>query len=213
MRRIRVAVLFAENGNIEAARRHLARGARREFPRKLCVSTAPRRGCSRASRAIDEADGGLLMHRSRSSPEIRIFSTRAGMLAVKLDRLDILERDMRGHPGRANRTTQTPSTPWGIPSPIVPIDMKKPMRLSSAHSSSSLKITTSSIPWGGFFTGLGRHRQALVQLRRAMSINPDPEIAAHTRRGALGAGEQGRGARSVEHCARVGAGTTSGCST
>ena len=26
---------------------------------------------------------------------------------------------------------------------------------------------------------LGRHREALVQLRRAMSIRPDPEIAAH----------------------------------
>ena len=101
-----------------------------------------------------------------------------GMLADKLDRLDIVERDMREIISRepdnadalnalgytlADRTDRYEEA-YALIKRAIELKPDEPYIVDSM---------------GWVLYRMGRHQEALEQLRRAMSINPDPEIAAH----------------------------------
>ena len=173
---IRVAVLLAEGGDLESARRHLhgLRGANlRETVR------------------IRRAEGELLARTGRYEEAMAVYDASLedlpgnsdllyarGMLAEQMGRLDILERDMREIIARepdnadalnalgytlADRTDRYEEA-YAL--------IKRALELKPDNH-----YIVDSMGW--VLHRLGRHREALVQLRRAMSIRPDPEIAAH----------------------------------
>ena len=173
---IRVAVLLAEGGDLESARRHLhgLRGADlRETVR------------------IHRAEGELLARAGRYEEAMAVYDASLedlpgnsdllyarGMLAEQMGRLDILERDMREIIARepdnadalnalgytlADRTDRYEEA-YAL--------IKRALELKPDNH-----YIVDSMGW--VLHRLGRHREALVQLRRAMSIRPDPEIAAH----------------------------------
>ena len=173
---IRVAVLLADSGNVEAARRHL-HGVRSET-----VQEAVR---------IYSAEAGLLTRFARYDEAMDVYDTSLkefpghsdllyarGMLAAKMDRLDIVERDMRAiiarEPDNADALNALGFTL---------ADRTDRFEEAYALIKRAIEIKpddhyiADSLGW--VLHRMGRHREALVQLRRAMSINPDPEIAAH----------------------------------
>ena len=173
---IRVAVLLADGGDVEAARRHL-HGVRSES-----VQDAVR---------IYSAEAGLLTRVARYDEAMDVYDTALeafpgnsdllyarGMLAVKMDRLDILERDMRAiisrEPDNADALNALGYTL---------ADRTERYQEAYALIKRAIELKpddhyiVDSLGW--VLHRMGRHQEALVQLRRAMSINPDPEIAAH----------------------------------
>ena len=173
---IRVAVLLADGGEVEAARRHL-HGVRSETTQEAV--------------RIYSAEAGLLARFARYDEAMEVYDASLeefpgnpdllyarGMLAAKMDRLDILERDMRAiiarEPDNADALNALGYTL-----------ADRTDRLEEAYALIKRAIElkpddhyiVDSLGW--VLHRMGRHREALVQLRRAMSINPDPEIAAH----------------------------------
>ena len=173
---IRVAALLADSGEVEAARRHL-HGIRSETTQEAV--------------RIYSAEAGLLARFARYDEAMEIYDTSLeefpgnpdllyarGMLAARMDRLDVLERDMRAiiarEPDNADALNALGYTL-----------ADRTDRLEEAYALIKRAIELKpddhyiidSLGW--VLHRLGRHREALVQLRRAMSINPDPEIAAH----------------------------------
>ena len=173
---IRVAVLLADGGEVEAARRHL-HGVRSETTQEAV--------------RIYSAEAGLLARFARYDEAMEVYDASLeefpgnpdllyarGMLAAKMDRLDVLERDMRAiiarEPDNADALNALGYTL-----------ADRTDRLEEAYALIKRAIElkpddhyiVDSLGW--VLHRMGRHREALVQLRRAMSINPDPEIAAH----------------------------------
>ena len=173
---IRVAVLLAESGGLEVARRHL------HAVRSESVQETVR---------IYSAEAGLLTRAERYHEAMAVYDAALeelsgnsdllyarGMLAVKMDRLDLLERDMRDiisrEPDNADALNALGYTL-----------ADRTDRYEEAYALIKRAIDLKpddhyiidSLGW--VLHRMGRHEEALVQLRRAMSINPDPEIAAH----------------------------------
>ena len=173
---IRIGVLLADGGDVDAARRHL-HGVRSESTQDAV--------------RIYSAEAGLLARVARYEEAMEVYDAALedfpgnsdllysrGMLAVKMDRLDILERDMRAiierEPDHAEALNALGYTL-----------ADRTDRLEEAHALIKRAIElkpddhyiVDSLGW--VLHRMGRHREALAQLRRAMSINPDPEIAAH----------------------------------
>ena len=173
---IRIGVLLADGGDVDAARRHL-HGVRSESTRDAV--------------RIYSAEAGLLARVARYEEAMEVYDASLeefpgnsdllysrGMLAVKMDRLDILERDMRAiierEPDHAEALNALGYTL-----------ADRTDRFEEAYALIKRAIElkpddhyiVDSLGW--VLHRMGRHREALVQLRRAMSINPDPEIAAH----------------------------------
>ena len=173
---IRVAVLLADSGEVEAARRHL-HGVRSQTTQEAV--------------RIYSAEAGLLARFARYDEAMEVYDASLeefpgntdllyarGMLAAKMDRLGILERDMRAiiarEPDNADALNALGYTL-----------ADRTDRLEEAYALIKRAIELKpddhyiidSLGW--VLHRMGRHREALVQLRRAMSINPDPEIAAH----------------------------------
>ena len=173
---IRAAVLLAESGDLEAARRHLH---------------GVRTGSTQERVRIHSAEAGLLTRAERYGEAMAVYDAALrelpgnsdllyarGMLGVQMDRLDLLERDMRDIISRepdnadalnalgytlADRTDRYEEA-------YALIERAIALKPDSHYIIDSL---------GWVLHRMGRHEDALVQLRRAMSINPDPEIAAH----------------------------------
>ena len=173
---IRVAVLLAENGDLESARRHL-HGVRSENTEETV--------------RIYRTEAGLLARDGRYQEAMTVYDASLeevpgnsdllysrGMLADKLDRLDIVERDMREIISRepdnadalnalgytlADRTDRYEEA-YALIKRAIELKPDEPYIVDSM---------------GWVLYRMGRHQEALEQLRRAMSINPDPEIAAH----------------------------------
>ena len=173
---IRVAVLLAEGGDLESARGHLhgLRGANlRETVR------------------IHRAEGELLARAGRHEEAMAVYDASLealpgnsdllyarGMLAERMGRLDILERDMREiiarEPDNADALNALGYT-------LADRTDRYEEAYALIQRALELKPDNHYIvdSMGWVLHRLGRHREALVQLRRAMSISPDPEIAAH----------------------------------
>ena len=173
---IRAAVLYAETGDVEAARRHL-HGVRSENTQEAV--------------RIYSAEAGLLTRVARYDEAMAVYDASLeefpgnsdllyarGMLAVRMDRLDLLERDMRDilsrEPDNADALNALGYTL---------ADRTDRYEEAYALIKRAIEIKpddhyiVDSLGW--VLHRMGRHEKALVHLRRAMSINPDPEIAAH----------------------------------
>ena len=173
---IRVAVLYAESGDVEAARRHL-HGVRSESTREAVRLRSAEAGLLARAARYDEAmsvyDAALDMFPGHTD-----LLYGRGMLAEKMDRLDILERDMRAiierEPDNADALNALGYT-----------FADRTDRYAEAYALIKRAIELrpddhyiiDSLGW--VLHRMGRHQEALVHLRRAMSIEPDPEIAAH----------------------------------
>ena len=173
---IRVAVLLAEGGDVEAARRHL-HGVRSES-----VQEAVR---------IYSAEAGLLARVARYEEAMEVFDTSLeafpgnsdllyarGMLAVKMDRLDVLERDMRAIISREpDNADALNALGYTLADRTDRHEEAYALIRRAIELQPDDHYIVDSLGW--VLHRMGRHQEALVQLRRAMSINPDPEIAAH----------------------------------
>ncbi len=173
---IGIGVLLADGGDVEAARSHL-HGVRSETTQDAV--------------RIYSAEAGLLARAARYDEAMEVYDASLeelpgnpdllyarGMLAVKMDRLDILERDMRAiierEPDNAEALNALGYTL-----------ADRTDRYEEAYALIKRAIElrpddhyiVDSLGW--VLHRMGRHREALVQLRRAMSLKPDPEIAAH----------------------------------
>ena len=173
---IRVAVLFAENGDVEAARRHL-HGVRSEDSQEAVRIYSTEAGLLARVARYDEAMAVYDASLEEFPGNTDLLYAR-GMLAVKLDRLDILERDMRAI---ISREPDNADALNGLGYTLADRTDRYEEAYALIKRAFELKpedhYIVDSLGW--VLHRMGRHQEALVQLRRAMSINPDPEIAAH----------------------------------
>ena len=173
---IRVAMLLADSGEIEAARRHL-HGMRSETTQEAVRVYSAEAGLltrfARYDEAMDVYDASL-----EEFPGNTDLLYARGMLAAKMDRLDILERDMRAiiarEPDNADALNALGYTLADLTDRYEEAYalIKRAIELKPGD-----QYIVDSLGW--VLHRMGRHREALVELRRAMSMNPDPEIAAH----------------------------------
>ena len=173
---IRAAVLLAESGDLEAARRHL-HGVRSENTRETV--------------RIYSAEAGLLTRAERYDEAMAVYDASLdefpgnsdllyarGMLAVRMDRLDILERDMRAIISREpDNADALNALGYTLADRTDRYEEAYALIKRAIELKPDDHYIVDSLGW--ILHRMGRHREALVQLRRAMSLNPDPEIAAH----------------------------------
>ena len=173
---IRVAVLYAQSGDLAAARRHL-HGVRSEN--------------SQEAVRIYRAEAGLLTRAERYEEAMAVFDASLeefpgnpdllysrGMLAERMDRLDIVERDMReiisqdpDHADALNALGYTLADRTDRYEEAYEL-IKRAIELKPDEA-----YIVDSMGW--VLYRLGRYEEALEQLQRAMALDPDPEIAAH----------------------------------
>ena len=173
---IRVAVLLAESGDVESARRHLhgLHGANGQESMRLYRAEAEL--LARVER-YDEAMAVYDASLKEFPGNVDMLYAR-GMLAERMDRLDILERDMREILSRQPDNAEALNALG-----YTLADRTDRYEEAYALIKRALELKpddhyiVDSMGW--ILHRLGRHREALEQLRRAMSIRPDPEIAAH----------------------------------
>ena len=173
---IRAAVLYAETGDVEAARRHL-HGIRSESTREAV--------------RIYSAEAGLLTRVARYDDAMAVYDAALeelpgnsdllyarGMLAVEMDRLDILERDMRDILSREpDNADALNALGYTLADRTDRYEEAYALIKRAIELKPDDHYIVDSLGW--VLHRMGRHEEALVQLRRAMSLNPDPEIAAH----------------------------------
>ena len=173
---IRVAVLYAQRGDLAAARRHL------HGVRSVNSQEAVR---------IYRAEAGLLTRAERYEDAMAVFDASLeefpgnpdllysrGMLAERMDRLDIVERDMReiisrdpDHADALNALGYTLADRTDRYEEAYEL-IKRAIELKPDEA-----YIVDSLGW--VLYRLGRYEEALEQLQRAMALDPDPEIAAH----------------------------------
>ena len=173
---IRVAVLFAEGGDLEAARRHL-HGMRSENTGETVRIYSAEAGLLTRAERFDEAmavyDASLAEFPGNSN----LLYAR-GMLAVEMDRLDLLERDMRDILSREpDNADALNALGYTLADRTDRYDEAYELIKRAVELKPADHYIVDSLGW--VLHRMGRHEEALVQLRRAMSLNPDPEIAAH----------------------------------
>ena len=173
---IRAAVLLAESGDLEAARRHLH---------------GVRTGSDQERVRIHSAEAGLLTRAERYDEAMAVYDAALrelpgssdllyarGMLAVKMDRLDLLERDMRDIISREpDNADALNALGYTLADRTDRYEEAYALIKRAIELKPDDHYIIDSLGW--VLHRMGRHEEALVQLRRAMSINPDPEIAAH----------------------------------
>ena len=173
---IRIAVLLAERGELDAARRHL-HGIRSENTQEAM--------------RIDHAEAGLLTRAARYDEAMAVYDASLeefpgnsdllyarGMLAVKMDRLDLLERDMRAIISREpDNADALNALGYTLADRTDRYEEAYALIKRAIELKPDDHYIVDSLGW--VLHRMGRHQEALTQLRRAMSLNPDPEIAAH----------------------------------
>ena len=173
---LKAAVLLAERGDLESARRHLhrLRGADIDELMRIYLTEAELLvDAGRPDDAMAVYDASIEELFAHSD----LLFARA-MLAEKIGRLDIFERDMRDILSREPNNADALNT-------LGYVLADRTDRYKEAYEfirrAFDLKPNTHYIvdSMGWILHRMGRHREALDQLRRAMSIFPDPEIAAH----------------------------------
>ena len=173
---IRVAVLLADNGDVDAARRHL-HGVRSETAQEAVRIYSAEAGLlarvARYDEAMDVYDASL-----EAFPGNSDLLYARGMLAVRMDRLDILERDMRAIISREpDNADALNALGYTLADRTDRYEEAYALIKRAIELKPDDHYIVDSLGW--ILHRMGRHQEALVQLRRAMSINPDPEIAAH----------------------------------
>ena len=173
---IRVAVLLAEDGDLDAAQRHL-HGLHSENTQETV--------------RIYRAEAGLLARVERYEEAMAVFDASLlelpgnsdllysrGMLAEKMDRLDIVERDMRAIIAREpDNADALNALGYTLADRTDRYEEAYALILRAIELKPDEPYIVDSLGW--VLYRMGRHQEALEHLRRAMSIEPDPEIAAH----------------------------------
>ena len=173
---IRVAILLAERGEVESARRHLQGLYNANGQESIRIYRAEAELLARAER-YDDAMAVYDASLEEFPGNFDLLYAR-GMLAERMDRLDVLERDMR------EILLHDPDSAEALNALGYTL-ADRTDRHEEAHAlikrAFELKpddhYIVDSMGWVLF--RMGRHREALELLRRAMSIRSDPEIAAH----------------------------------
>lgn len=172
---IRIGLLMAKMGDIDAARNHL--------------KTVRANGTQQQTTVI-QAEGELLIENKHYDEAMAVFDAALqrgynadllysrAMLAEKMGHIDILEQDLREildkEPDHAQALNALGYT-------LTDRTDRHQEALALIQHALSLNpndfFTLDSMGW--VLYRLGRHDEAIDYLRRAMSIRPDPEIAAH----------------------------------
>ena len=172
---VRLAMLLARQGRVDAARDHLH-------------SIRPQTG--QQAQIMIQAEGDLLIQAQRYEEALEVYTKALGdrydadllyaraMLAEKLDRLDILETDLRAileqepdHAQALNALGYTLADATDRHEEAYDL-IKKALELRPADF-----YILDSMGW--VLYRLGRLDEAIEYLRKALSIRQDPEIAAH----------------------------------
>ena len=173
---IRVAILLAETGDLDTARRHL--------------HGVPTLNTQERVRVL-LAEGGLLMRAERYEDAMSVYDQSLedlpgntellyarGMLAERMDRLDLLERDMREIISRQPDNAEALNAlGYTLADRTDRYEEAYELIVRAIELKPDDHYIVDSLGW--VLYRLGRHEEALEHLRRAMSITPDPEIAAH----------------------------------
>jgi len=173
---IRVAVLMVEQGDVDAAREHLQALPRRNAEEAIRVYRAEAEILTREDR-LEEALAVYDLALTEYPENSELLYARA-MLAEKLDRIELLERDLRRilerEPDNADALNALGYTL-----------ADRTDRLEEAYDliekALALKPDNYYIidSMGWVLYRMGRHEEAIDHLERALEINHDPEIAAH----------------------------------
>ena len=173
---IRVAVILAELGDINEARVHLHSVIRRSPQQDIRVYRAEAEILAKIDR-LDDAMGVYDQALEEHVDDTDLLYARA-MLAEKLDRLDVLESDLRRILARepdnadalnalgftlADRTDR-------LDEAIALIERAIALKPDDFYIIDSM---------GWVLYRVGRHREALEHLQRAYELSDDPEVAAH----------------------------------
>ena len=173
---LRVAVLLAERENLDAARRYL-HGLHSENTQETV--------------RIYRTEAGLLTQVERYEEAMAVFDASLrelpgnsdllysrGMLAEKMDRLDLVERDMRAIIAReSDHADALNALGYILADRTDRYEEAYALILRAIEIKPDEPYIIDSLAW--VLYRMGRHHEALEHLRRAMSIEPDPEIAAH----------------------------------
>ncbi len=173
---IRVAVILAKQGAIEQARDHLHALPRQNAQQDIRIFRAEAEilaNSDRLEEAMDVYDRALVDYGSHTD----LLYARA-MLAEKLDRLDVLESDLRtileNEPDNADALNALGFTL---------ADRTDRYEEALELISRALELRPDDFyildSMGWVMYRIGRYREALEYLRRALSLSEDPEVAAH----------------------------------
>ena len=173
---IGIVLLLADGGDVDAARRHLhgiRAGSARDAVRIYSVEAGLLARFARYDEAMEVYDASL-----EDFPGHSDLLYARGMLAAKMDRLDILEQDMRAilevEPDNAEALN---ALGYSLADKTDRYEEAYALITRAIELRPDDHYIIDSLGW--VLHRMGRHREAVVQLRRALSINPDPEIAAH----------------------------------
>lgn len=173
---IRIAVVMSKRGEIEAARRQLyripARNARLQT-RLLMVEAEILSRAKRYKDAMAVLDHGLKRHPGH----LDLLYARA-LLAEKMNRLDITERDLRKILEKKPDDVQALNA---LGYTLADRNQRLPEALGYIRKAYRLSPNEPAVidSLGWVYYRLNQPRKALDYLRRAYRLEPDPEIAAH----------------------------------
>jgi len=173
---VRAAVLMAENGDVAAARRHLhaLRGRNRSESVRIYRAEAEilaRREMLEEAKSVYDAaleefphDSGLLYARA--------------MLSVRMDRIDLVEADLRDILGREpDNADALNALGYTLADRTDRYQEAYELIKRAYELKPDDHYVVDSMGW--VLYRLGRLDEAIKHLRRAFEIQPDPEVAAH----------------------------------
>ena len=173
---IRSAVLLAEKGEVERARAHLhgLRGKNnREVVRIFRAEAEILTRRDDLAGAMEVYDGAL-----REFPQDTDLLYARAMLAEKLDQVELVERDLNDILSREpNNADALNALGYTLADRTDRIEEAYELVKRAYDLKPDDHYIVDSMGW--VLYRLGRHFEALKHLRRAMELNPDPEIAAH----------------------------------
>ncbi len=173
---IRVAVLLAEQGDVDRARAHLhgLRGNNNQEVVRLYRAEAEilvRRDM------LDDAMGVYGDAIEQFPTNTDLLYARA-MLAEKLDRLDILEQDLRDILSREpNNADALNALGYTLADRTDRLDEAYELIERAFNLKPDDHYVVDSMGW--VLYRLGRYQEALKHLRKAFELSPDAEVAAH----------------------------------
>ena len=173
---LRIAVLLSEVDRVAEARAHLH---------------GLRGGNLREAIRIYRAEAEILMRLERFEEAMEVYDLSLNefpqdtdllyaraMLAEKLDRIALLERDLTNILSREpNNADALNALGYTLADRTDRLDEAYVLIKRAFDLKPDDHYVVDSLGW--VLYRMGRHQEAVAQLRRAMEINPDPEIAAH----------------------------------
>ena len=184
---IRYALVLNKQGQLEAARAHLRQievGSDRERVQLLLTEAQMLRDANRAPEAFDLIGGAL-----KKAPDQPELLYDYAMLAEKLERLDLLETNLRKlislQPEHAHAYN---ALGYSLAERNLRLPEAQKLIEKALQLSPDDPFIIDSMGW--VLYRMGDRKQALEYLRKAYGARPDPEIAAHLGEVLWVAGEQ-----------------------